>query len=101
MQASRKCTLAPLTGVKPLTPYAAFGREVARPQVVKSSGRKRIAEARPRCLPLANSIAPTIRPRKPRVGCFLFKPIQNRPKRNGGHKRFVGDFIWRIFKKGL
>ena len=53
VQASRKCTFAPLAGAKAPDPYAAFGREVARPQAAE--GYKTTAKVRPRWLPLANN----------------------------------------------
>ena len=49
MQASRKCTFAPLAGAKAPNPYAAFGREVVRPQAAE---RKRMAEKCEICLRL-------------------------------------------------
>ena len=75
VQASRKCTFAPLAGAKAPEPYAAFGREVARPRAGKRKGCEITAKGRPRCLPSANSISPVFRHTKPRAGFFLFKAL--------------------------
>ena len=40
VQASRKCTFAPLAGAKAPDPYAAFGRKVARPRVAEKESLK-------------------------------------------------------------
>ena len=45
VQASRKCTFAPLAGAKAPDPYAAFGRELARPQAVRAQTEKGLPRA--------------------------------------------------------
>ena len=61
VQASRKCTFAPLAGANAPDPYAAFGREVARPQAAEKKCCYYLAVPSRVCL------------QKPHMGFFFLK----------------------------
>ena len=88
VQASRKCTFAPLAGAKAPDPYAAFRRELARPQAAERKNGRQVQNRRGRWWRPPPRI---VRHRKPCAG-FLFSSLYpNRLKRKSEHTPPVGD----------
>ena len=97
MQASRKCTFAPLAGAKPLTPMPPSGGSLRghRPQKGKMADKYETAGQMVASAPAHSS------PQKALCGLFVFELIPEPPQKEKRTHAACGRFSLTNFQKGL
>ena len=98
MQASRKCTFAPLAGAKAPDPDAAFRRELARPQAAERKNGRQVQNRRGRWWRPPPRI---VRHRKPCAGLLCSSLYPEPPQKERRTYAACGRFSLTNFQKGL